>query len=123
MANIFDGDWSSSIVPNGDERRDGTFHIEVDPQNNKLEPLSNHNGRPITGRVGRGSRFNAIIINEENPRVRYKGSLIVDGASSIISGFQDLNPDGLLKSEAGDSEKSDPEFFDQLQEVWVATKP
>lgn len=129
MASIFDGPWRSSIVPSGNDRPDGTFHIEVDAQNrlvNSTHHLENGDIRSISGEVIRGTRFHSILIDEFTPaRVRYKGSLTVEnGPPFMVSGLQDLDPEGAACDEAagltGDARTA---LFDQLQEVWVATKP
>jgi hypothetical protein len=124
MASIFDGDWRSLIITNGNPGDDPAFHIEVDPTNNKLEPKSKHGEKFIRGQVGRGV-FDHIIIREDDPKAVYKGILLVSGATSIISGLRNLNPQILfdLEREGNLTEKELRNLFQQEQEVWIATKP
>lgn len=128
MANIFDGDWRSLIIKNGSPDTDDVFHIEVDttdPSNLKLEPKSKHNEKPITGRVAKGRVFDHIIIREEDPKAVYKGILLVNGATMIISGLQNLKPQALieLKRDGNLTVEELLKLFDQEQEIWIATKP
>ena len=125
MASIFDGDWRSLIIRNGSPDNDNVFHIVVNPANNQLEPNSTHNGVAISGTVGRGNVFDHILIRETNPRRNYKGILLVNGATMIISGLQNLNPQRLDELDKGGkfSEKEIRKLFDQEQEIWIATKP
>jgi hypothetical protein len=125
MAHIFDGDWRSLIVQNGSPKNDDVFHLEVDPTSFKLVN-STHNGKGIEGQAGRGKVFDHIIIREAGPpKVVYKGILLVNGATSVISGLQNLNPNIAfeLESEGNLTEKELLNFFEQEQEIWIATKP
>lgn len=125
MAHILDGDWRSSIVKNGNPQNDGVFHIEVDTSNGKLEPKSKHGDKAIKGGVGKGSAFHSIRIIKESEQIEYRGVLIVDGATKIICGFQNLDPDAFLSliKRAEENPREKKALFDQIQEIWVATKP
>lgn len=136
MAHVFDGSFSSTLIGAG-PRDDSRFNLEVDPATNRLRATSTHVGR-LTGDV---TNFR-IRMNETFPPIptvsldydgNVCGEVIIRGQPHlIVCGVRTLNVPGPLDEKSLEAAKEHPLFrqmleqdifLDQVQEIWIATKP
>ena len=118
MAHILDGTWRSMLVrTHGNPENDNVFTIKVDPATGRLID-SKHGAADVTGQVTAGI-FHHITIDEGT--VRYRGILTEMGPMMRICGFFNLDPDCSGLSGGGGA--TGDSGFEQLQEIWIATKP
>jgi len=124
MAHILDGDWRSFQIIDGNPMNDDGFHLEIDPASGDIKQGSRHGALDITGDVVQGSVYHRIFIQQVGPPKRnYKGILVLNGPNMMICGLLNLNPQFLLEKGKVLTERELVKFFDQEQEIWVATKP
>lgn len=117
MAHILDGNWRSMLVrSHGNPNDDRTFTIKVNPATGELVD-STHAGTTVTGQVNQGV-FHHITIDKGT--ARYRGILTEMGPMMRICGFLNLDPDCSGLSAGGATGETG---FEQLQEIWIATKP
>jgi hypothetical protein len=124
MAHILTGDWRTFVVKNGTPTNDDPFKLVLN-DDGEFQAGTSHGGKPITGGA---SKANAIahhiqIRRDEAPKRRYRGFLLVNGPQLVIVGVANLNPAADADGLAGMSSDEIADFFDQQQEVWIATKP
>lgn len=119
MAHTLTGVWKSFIVRNGNPVPDDQFDLRVNEGNGHLEAGSKHGTADITGGGSPGaSQRHHIQIDQAVPAKKFKGFLLVNGPQLVMVGVANLNPDAVPEGDV------DPTaFFDQQQEIWIATKP
>lgn len=123
MAHILDGEWRSFQINDGDPMNDDGFHLQLDPTGN-IMPGSKHGTFDITGDAHQGTVFHRIFISQAGPPKRhYLGIVVLNGPNMMICGLLNLNPQFLLEKGKDLTERELVKFFDQEQEIWVATKP
>ena len=122
MAHILTGDWRTFVVKNGTPTDDDPLKLVLNDAG-AFQAGTAHGGKPITGGASpANAAVQHIQIRKDEPKKRYRGFLLVNGPQLVLVGVANLNPtdaDGL----AGMSADEVADFFDQQQEVWIATKP
>ena len=84
---------------------------------------STHGGAAVTGEGSSATAtFHHIKIRKETPKKRYRGFLLVNGPQLVLVGVINRNPQIDADGLAGTPDEV-ADFFDQQQEVWIATKP
>lgn len=120
MAHILAGKWKSFIVKNGNPTPDGEFDLKITEGNGHVEQGSKHGNADVTGNASPGaSDKHHIKLDQTNPASKFKGFLLVNGPQLVMVGVANLNPDAF----AGEGGLDPDAFFDQEQEIWIATKP
>jgi hypothetical protein len=122
MSHFMQGDWRSFVVRNGDPREDQSFHLVINDAG-LIQGGSTHGANAVTGNVVQGPAFHQIFIDKATPRKKYKGVLLVNGPQMIICGVANLDPVVNFEGKGDLKEDDIFNFFDQQQEVWIATKP
>jgi hypothetical protein len=127
MAHIFEGRWRSSVVKNGVPTPDDPFDLLVDEGSGQIKPGSKQGADDVRGAAGQAGPFHHIKIDVPIPNTpqfkrKYKGFLLVNGPQLIIVGVANLNPD-FFEGKSDFKKGEIFNFFDQQQEVWIATKP
>lgn len=128
MPHILQGDWRSFVIQNGNPTNDQTFHLVINEANGDLEAGSTHAGAAVTGKAAPGaSQTQHIKIEKATPKKKYRGFLLVNGPQLIMVGVANLNPTDAMTEAINNKNDFSPDelaaFFDQQQEVWIATKP
>ena len=125
MAHILAGRWRSSVVSSqtGEPGGDGEFVLNINEGTGVIEGGSTHAGATVTGRASAGNApFHNIKIDKASGPKKYRGYLLVNGPQLMLVGFLDRNPGGGPPPDGFSAEET-ASFFDQQQEVWIATKP
>ncbi len=124
MAHILSGEWRSFVVnsvtgePQGDQR----FILNINEGTGEIDPgTSSHGGSSVSGSATSNGGFHNIKINKAAGPKKYRGYLLVNGPQLMLVGFVDRTPAGPPPEGASDEEIAS--FFNQQQEVWIATKP
>ncbi len=136
MPQTFEGDWRSILIPDTGGPIDNLqFHLHVDPTN-RLLPSSTHLGGAITGDV---TDYSITIIETFTPTssITYVGNLcgevraggrlhlMVCGVATLVT-LVPLDEETIAAAEKFPVLRDMLErnsLFDQIQEIWVATKP
>ena len=128
MAHILAGEWRSFVVngQNGTPEGDQKFNLNINEASGLIEAGSTHGNGPnpvtVTGKASPGNApFHNIRIDRPDAK-KYRGYLLVNGPQLMLVGFLNRAPgnDGLPE---GATAEEVADFFDQQQEVWIATKP
>jgi hypothetical protein len=122
MAHFMDGDWRSFVSRDGNAADDKLFHLEIDPASGILTANSRHDGTLITGQVIRGGHFHHVFFNKGTARA-YRGILVMNGPTMMLCGHVILNSVGVAAGASSMSEDEVMSLFQQVNEVWIATKP
>ncbi|HSE18960.1 MAG TPA: hypothetical protein VLB46_18010 [Pyrinomonadaceae bacterium] len=128
MAHVLSGDWRSFVIQNGAPTNDQTFHLVINEANGVIQAGSTHGGAAVTGQAAPGaSPTQHIKIDKAVPKKKYRGYLLVNGPQLMLVGVANLNPTDALTEAIKNKDDFSPDelaaFFDQQQEVWIATKP
>jgi hypothetical protein len=123
MSHILAGDWRSFVVQNGLPAPDQTFHLNINEGSGAIEAGSTHGGATVTGKASPGnSPVHHIGIDKQTPNKKYRGYLLVNGPQLMLVGFLNRDPDMDTLTE-GATPDDIANFFQQQQDVWIATKP
>jgi hypothetical protein len=125
MPHILAGDWKSFVVSSvtGTPGPDEGFHLNINEASGLIEAGSTHGTGAVNGNASPGnSAFHTIKINKPAPFKKYRGFLLVNGPQMILVGFVNRDP-GMVNLKEGSTAEDRANFFDQQQEVWIATKP
>jgi hypothetical protein len=121
MAHILAGKWRSSIIKNGQPTDDAEFDLKINEGNGLIEQGSKHGNADVEGQASTGAstRHHIKINHKQAPGSKFKGFLLVNGPQLIMVGVANLNPTAFV----GEGGLDPNAFFDQEQEIWIATKP
>lgn len=124
MAHFLSGEWRSFVVngTNGVPGGDDKFILNIN-DGGMIDPgTSSHGAKPVSGKATSNQSHHSIKIDKPSETKRYRGYLLVNGPQMLLVGFINRDPDDAAPPE-GASEEEIASFFDQQQEVWIATKP
>ena len=122
MPHFMDGDWRSFVSRRGNATDDKIIHLEIDPATGVLTANSTHDGTRITGEVVQGPHFHHVFFNKGTQR-SYRGILVLNGPTMMLCGHVILNSGGVFASASSLSEDEVMNLLQQVNEVWIATKP
>jgi hypothetical protein len=124
MAHILAGEWRSFVVSSqtGEPGGDKKFILKINEASGLIEAGSTHDGAAVEGKASPGNApFHNIKIDKPSGPKKYRGYLLVNGPQLMLVGFVNRDPGGPPPE--GLSADETTAFFDQQQEVWIATKP